>query len=767
MSFIYGIINKNGEQVSKDQIEKLADAVAFENFQIKYTISNNCAFGYCFRKDRVNKASIFESDDVLIVSDTFIYDYSLTFGSYIMSAEDIAKMYLDHNTKMSAEDIAKMYLDHNTKKSAEDFAKMSIDQKVESDSVKNCKINTEQIIKQEFEQFQYNPDLEWVKYLEGEYAIVIFDKRRHETILIKDHMGYRPLCYYFNKADSSIVFASHPLGIKKSNILNLKLNRNKLLNSFLPIIAGNYELTYFEYVKNVLPSYYVKISGNKLLKNRYWLNNHISIDPSIDENNAITKIRELLVKAVSVRIENGKIGSHFSGGLDSSGVAALLIDLTDGKPILSNVSNLSADNSSAKDKSFGNDSSSTKDKSSAIEHVYAQRPIENNQNFRKRIELFSWSPLEDDYATFLTKKLPKSFQDRAQEILMLKQNHLNEIELIRQAGEEKNINVNFTKIKSKEIEKYIKNVQTIETVSIYHFEELCLSEAQKMGVVQIFSGWGGDECVSMSNRGAYHNLFWGFRYKKIYKLCKDYGFTRTSVRILLEITPSLFKLFNTKNSFNILKFFKPKHKINAFFRLIKLSLKQYFGYGNRKKFITNLLNIYHLQERIDSWALLGEKYGVSYKYPLLDKKLIEYYLSLPDDLTYNFNNSRKLYRDALENILPDSIRLRKDKSDLNLRNSMSLLKMLTISDILQNNKISSENNLRSLVNPDTHHHHPSPPSPKSIRNNIYAIDEIVDKDLVLKVINNPAIRLSDYIDYCNFCINYMRYKNLENTFDKK
>lgn len=732
MSFIYGIINKNGEHVSKDQIEKLANSVAFENFQIEYTISNNCAFGYCFRKDRVNKASIFESDDVLIVSDTFIYDYSLTSGSYIMSAEDIAKMYSNHNTKMSAEDIAKM----------------STDQKVEFNRDIYCENNIEQNIKCEFDLTQYTPDIEWVRNLEGEFAIVIFDKRRHETILIKDHMGYRPLCYYFNKADSSIVFASHPLGIKKSNILKLKMNRNKLLNSFLPIIAGNYELTYFENIKNVLPSYYVKIIGNKLLKNRYWLNSHISIDASIDENNAIIKIRELLVKAVSVRIENGKIGSHFSGGLDSSGVASLLIDLVDGKLFLSNESHINDDNSSAEDNSSVN------------EDFSAPIAIEKNQNFRSRIDLFSWSPLEDDYATFLTQKLPKSFQNRAQEILTLKQNYLNEVDLIRQAGDKKDINVNFTIIKSKEIENYIKNVQTIETVSIYHFEELCLSEAQKMGVVQIFSGWGGDECVSMSNRGAYHNLFWGFRYKKIYKLCKDYGFIRTSVRTLLEITPSLFKLFNTRNSFNILKFFKPKHQINAFLKLIKLSLKQYFGYGDRKKFITNLLNIYHLQERIDSWALLGEKYGVTYKYPLLDKKLIEYYLSLPDELTYNFNNSRKLYRDALENILPDLIRLRKDKSDLNLRNSMSLLKILTISDILQNNKISSENNRESSVNP-------AATSQNSCCNNIYAIDEIVDKDLVLKVINNPEIRLSEYIDYCNFCINYMRYRNLENTFDKQ
>ena len=57
----------------------------------------------------------------------------------------------------------------------------------------------------------------------------------------------------------------------------------------------------------------------------------------------------------------------------------------------------------------------------------------------------------------------------------------------------------------------------------------------------------------------------------------------------------------------------------------------------------------------------GLKYGFSYAFPLLDKDLLEFHLSLPSDYKYKNGNGRFLFRESLKGILPDDLRLRNDK----------------------------------------------------------------------------------------------------------
>ena len=77
----------------------------------------------------------------------------------------------------------------------------------------------------------------------------------------------------------------------------------------------------------------------------------------------------------------------------------------------------------------------------------------------------------------------------------------------------------------------------------------------------------------------------------------------------------------------------------------------------------NLFNLYHLTERMESWALFGEMHGIRYKYPLLDKDLIEFWFSVPVPLTIPDWKNRFLYREALKGILTESVRVRSDKGE--------------------------------------------------------------------------------------------------------
>ena len=76
-----------------------------------------------------------------------------------------------------------------------------------------------------------------------------------------------------------------------------------------------------------------------------------------------------------------------------------------------------------------------------------------------------------------------------------------------------------------------------------------------------------------------------------------------------------------------------------------------------------LLENGHISYRMESWAAHGATLGITYLYPLLDNRLVEFALSIPDHLFFKNGWKRYLYRTAMEGILPDNVRWNKSKFD--------------------------------------------------------------------------------------------------------
>jgi asparagine synthase (glutamine-hydrolysing) len=60
-------------------------------------------------------------------------------------------------------------------------------------------------------------------------------------------------------------------------------------------------------------------------------------------------------------------------------------------------------------------------------------------------------------------------------------------------------------------------------------------------------------------------------------------------------------------------------------------------------------------DRIENSYCIGKSYGIEYRYPLLDVKLIEYYYNLPTILKYKNGIGRYLLRKAIEDLVPDEL----------------------------------------------------------------------------------------------------------------
>ena len=100
--------------------------------------------------------------------------------------------------------------------------------------------------------------------------------------------------------------------------------------------------------------------------------------------------------------------------------------------------------------------------------------------------------------------------------------------------------------------------------------------------------------------------------------------------------------------------FKQPHKQN---------MRNFFMYRSRRELHLGFLYCYYLPDRIEEWYVNGMRHGIEYRYPLLDKEIVEYMLKVPSHLLVNGTWSRTLIREISEGLLPDGVRWRRSGLD--------------------------------------------------------------------------------------------------------
>jgi asparagine synthase (glutamine-hydrolysing) len=554
MSFIYGMINFNQKPVTVKEIDSLAAAVKWDGFHEHNIIAENYALGYSHHPERKSKAGVFEYENILVLADIRIYNPA-----------DLQEQFSFDSAK---EAFAKAYL------------KWGID----------C-----------------------ANYINGDFAAVVIDKSKNEVHLFRDHIGARPLTYWF--AENRLIFSSHEFGLTQSKLINTNISEEKLIIDFFDN-NQNYVQTSFDNILKVKPGYCLTVSANQKKYIKYWKPENIKKNENLSIDQAALQLRRLLQKATTNRIESQKTGVHVSGGIDSTGVACILADCI-------------------------------KDKSQLIG--------------------YSWTP----------ERLEGDFQG------------VNEKEFIETFASEKKIAVKYLELAKNEWSKNF-NIPEFERMPIEH---PTMQMAGRDQVTTLFSGYGGDEFVSLSNRGTYNHLFFSLQWKKLSRLILKSGIRKNIMLFRREVLPLMipFGLIPTYGPkdwsiIHSIKFrFICKHWKKIFFN----PQKNFFGYGNRNKFMLNLLHNYHIPERMDSWSLHSERYGFEYKYPLLDKAVLEFWFSLPIEYTYCDMQSRFLYREAMKGILTEKIRVRRDKGE-GMRISYTIQKQTEEVLFIQNLLLSIE-----------------------------------------------------------------------------
>ena len=164
---------------------------------------------------------------------------------------------------------------------------------------------------------------DYVKKLNGIFAIAIWDSVRQELLLFRDRLGVKPLFYTF--VGETLVFASELKGLFAYPDVKPVLDRDGLCEIFALGPAKSYGKGVFKDVFEVLPGQCLSFSPNGRRAEFYWQLESRPHEDSMEET--IEKTAWLIQDSVEKQmLSDIPISTFLSGGVDSSLVTAICAD---------------------------------------------------------------------------------------------------------------------------------------------------------------------------------------------------------------------------------------------------------------------------------------------------------------------------------------------------------------------------------------------------------------------------------------------------------
>lgn len=426
----------------------------------------------------------------------------------------------------------------------------------------------------------YSRGNNFVKNLNGDFCIAIYQAKAERVLLFRDQLGIEPLAYAVQKED--FYFSSDILNLCK--FLHEPTSEIELEALLGGVKLVNYRATPNQKIHKLLPAHRLYYQNQQVNLQKYWFPEHVKISKKITFETAKTELLALMQTAVQWRLDLGlKTATHLSGGLDSSYVSALV--------------------------------------------KLMQDPTTNCYGY-------SWSPkeLDDNDLEFDERKIVEQLALHLGIEPVFVDAQANDLDLMNS--------------------RYFANSGSYE-------EEYVLQHAQENGIQTLFSGWGGDQFVSMRNSGIESDLFFSLKWKKIWKnkwrIKKNLAHWGSTIILpALGILRKRLRQELEQETIYLNANYKQQDSENR---------AAEYTYRSRRDRQLKLLDSFRFAQRTDNTHPIGQRFGVAYRYPLLDIRIVEFMLSLPSSVIYHPERERNLFRESIKELLPASICERSRKTD--------------------------------------------------------------------------------------------------------
>jgi asparagine synthase (glutamine-hydrolysing) len=163
--------------------------------------------------------------------------------------------------------------------------------------------------------------LDFVKKLNGMFAIALWDARRQRLVLLRDRLGVKPL--YYAQTQEGVVFGSELKALLESEEVSRRLSVEAVYHYFsLGYIPNPFSI--YEQAHQMPPAGRLVIEPGSQKLDRYW---HLEsrIDYGRDRAECREELHGLMADAVRCRMRSDvPLGAFLSGGIDSSITVALM-----------------------------------------------------------------------------------------------------------------------------------------------------------------------------------------------------------------------------------------------------------------------------------------------------------------------------------------------------------------------------------------------------------------------------------------------------------
>jgi len=172
--------------------------------------------------------------------------------------------------------------------------------------------------------------IEWGKEclerFNGIFAFAIWDSNTEELFMARDHVGVKPLYYYFD--GKRFIFSSEIKSILEHDIpREIDKDARELYFRVLYVPAP---LTIFKNIKKLQPGHYLLFKKNEINIMRYWKVRDFSEFKSFNEAKGVVK--SIFLDSVKRQlISDRPVGVFLSGGIDSTAVLGAASSLTNKK----------------------------------------------------------------------------------------------------------------------------------------------------------------------------------------------------------------------------------------------------------------------------------------------------------------------------------------------------------------------------------------------------------------------------------------------------
>lgn len=443
------------------------------------------------------------------------------------------------------------------------------------------------------------------EHLVGDFAFVIWDEKTQTMLCVRDQIGIKSLYYYL---DDALFFCANDLhAFTAMPQIALKIDEHALTNYFMNASLTLSESTLYHGVKKLPPAHVMTVSEGAHQSERYWKPVRKCTETLPDAVAYARQLRTLLEQAVSDRLRTRyPAASHLSGGLDSSGVAAIASQILRSRGLT--------------------------------------------------LKAYNWVPE------------PRAGDD-------VRDREWSNSALVADHG---SIDHRYMTLDGEAIYTYISHHDVAEGDSAgFWYEYAITAKARANNVRTMLTGWGGDEMTTYHGNAYYANLL---RSGKFYRLLREIYARAKKRRGLRHLLAMLyFELllpYVNRGLYCAMPWTRcNKPEYSAYFTdHWKQLLTQSAGqqplitmqpYTTIFKHMQAYLDNGHLQGRIESWGAIGRMNRMEYVFPLLDKRVVEFMMNIPEEHFVQHGVGRYLFRLAVADSLPEKIVWDKKQTEIN------------------------------------------------------------------------------------------------------